>query len=191
MGPVLGLGSEGDLRLHHLGDLRDLPARPRDLWLEGEARGGHHRVRLRRDPLHPLRGEPLDRRAALVRPRLNKSAARRSLPIASFESPPQRACPRALTSRTRSPPDDGRAWPSTGVRGVRRQPVRRTREGMVTPQTLNHQRAAKRTKNTSRLTAASPPRLLQHFLMLMLPHLLAALLDYRTHLARTIAVRDG
>ena len=39
VGPLLGLGPEGDLVVHHLGALRRLPARPRDGRLEGPQGG--------------------------------------------------------------------------------------------------------------------------------------------------------
>ena len=38
MGPLLGLGPQGDLGVHRLGRLRVLPARPRDCRLEGQGR---------------------------------------------------------------------------------------------------------------------------------------------------------
>ena len=44
LGTLLGLGSEGDVGVRHLGDLRRLPARTRDGWLAG-ASGGDHRHR--------------------------------------------------------------------------------------------------------------------------------------------------
>ena len=37
LGPLLGLGPQGGVGVHHLGDLRRLPARPRDRRLEGPA----------------------------------------------------------------------------------------------------------------------------------------------------------
>jgi hypothetical protein len=72
MGPLLGLGSEGDVRLHHVGRVCHLPARTRDLRVEGEARSRHHRVRVRCDSLHAVRGEPVDRRPALLRARVGR-----------------------------------------------------------------------------------------------------------------------
>ena len=67
LGPVLGLGPEGDLVVHHLGDLRGLPARAGDGGVEGHARGGRRAGRLRVAAGHVLRGEPVDRGAALLR----------------------------------------------------------------------------------------------------------------------------
>ena len=164
-GRYWGWDPEGDVRLHHLGDLRDLPPRTRHLRLEGEARGDHHRVRVRRDPLHALRGQPLDRRAALVRSRLTGSSVSRA-----------------------SASECARRVSCVAHRNVlcSARPVARACSHVPPWSTGAHQ---KRTRQATRLPAASPPRLLQHLLMLVLAHLLAPLLDYRTHLARTIAVR--
>ena len=71
VGTVLGLGPEGDLVVHHMGHLRGLSARALDLGLEGPAGGRRRPGRLRVPADHVLRGEPLDRRAALVQGFLN------------------------------------------------------------------------------------------------------------------------
>ena len=66
LGSLQGLGPQGDLSLHHMGGLRHLPPRARDVRLEGEARGDHHRFRVCRHPLHPVCRQPLDRRPPFV-----------------------------------------------------------------------------------------------------------------------------
>src|SRR5207247_3830630 len=65
--PLLGVGSEGDMVVHHVDDLRGLPARARDRRLEGPARGGARARRLRKPLRYVLRREPMDRGNALVR----------------------------------------------------------------------------------------------------------------------------
>ena len=65
LGPLLELGPQGGLGVHHLGGLRGLPARPRDCRLAGQG-GRHHRdrrvrhpgVQLRRDQLLLRRRQP-------------------------------------------------------------------------------------------------------------------------------------
>ena len=47
LGPLLGLGPQGGLGVHHLGRLRGLPARPRHRRLEGQGRRDHRPRRLR------------------------------------------------------------------------------------------------------------------------------------------------
>ena len=48
VGPVLGLGPEGDVVVHHVGDLRRVPPRARDGGLEGPPRRDHRAGGLRR-----------------------------------------------------------------------------------------------------------------------------------------------
>src|ERR1700693_3973581 len=159
------MGPQGTLRVHHLGRLCDLPARPGALRVEGEAGGDHHRVRVRRDPLHAVRRQSLDRRAAFVRSRLTAVACRGR----------QVRC----------------LWALFDVRErVRTDPLRDV-EGVRAGSTTLDQTHGEAEETAPRLPAARPPRLLQHFLMLVLAHLLAPLLDYGTHLPRTIAVRDA
>ena len=67
VGPLLGLGPEGDVGVHRLGRVRLLPARPGHAEREahhGERAGGH---RLGRDDGEPVPGEHLRLRPALLR----------------------------------------------------------------------------------------------------------------------------
>lgn len=68
VGPLLGLGPQGDGVLHHLGDLRDLPT-PRSTagWRIKKAAWINDR-RLRGDGLQPVLHQPGDRRPALLQP---------------------------------------------------------------------------------------------------------------------------
>ena len=68
LGPLLGLGPQGDLGLHRLGGLRRLPARPDDGRLARAARRLGQRRRPGRDDLQPaLRQHGVDRAAQLRR----------------------------------------------------------------------------------------------------------------------------
>ena len=67
LGPLLGLGSRGDLGLHHLGALRRVPARPGHRRLARPAGPLHPAARLRQPHVqHPGRAG-LHRRPALLR----------------------------------------------------------------------------------------------------------------------------
>ena len=68
VGPLLGLGPEGDLGLHRLGRLRRVPARPHDRRLAGPAGRLGQRRGSGRDDLQPaLRQHGVDRAAQLRR----------------------------------------------------------------------------------------------------------------------------
>ena len=67
VGPVLGLGSEGDLVLHRLGDLRRVPARPRHPQRQAHRRHLDRGARLGGDDGQPVRGQPGHLRPALLR----------------------------------------------------------------------------------------------------------------------------
>ena len=68
LGPVLGLGPQGDLVVRGVGGLRRLPARPHDGRLARAARGLGQRGRAGRDGVQPAVREPgLDRPAQLRR----------------------------------------------------------------------------------------------------------------------------
>ena len=75
LGPLLGLGPQGGVGVHHLGGVRRLPARPRHVGLEGPlgrarrpGRPGHAVVQLRRDQLLLRQRQPaLVRRPGVVR----------------------------------------------------------------------------------------------------------------------------
>jgi hypothetical protein len=67
LGPLLGLGPQGDLVLHHLGRLRLLPARPRHRRLEGPQGRLPGPGRLRLLAVQLLRRQHLRHRQALVR----------------------------------------------------------------------------------------------------------------------------
>ena len=58
MGPVLGLGPQGDGRVHRLGRLRRLPARPLDRGLARQEGRLDQRRRLRRDGVQPVLHQP-------------------------------------------------------------------------------------------------------------------------------------
>src|SRR4029079_15725094 len=77
VGALLGLGSEGDVVVHHVGDLRRLPARTRNVRVEGRTRGGRRAGRVRLAPDHVLRAEPVDRSTPLV---LRREVSRRVTP---------------------------------------------------------------------------------------------------------------
>ena len=66
VGPLLGMGPEGDVVVRHVGDLRGLPSRALDVGMEGTSGRDHRAGRVRVAADHVLRGEPLDRRAALL-----------------------------------------------------------------------------------------------------------------------------
>ncbi len=86
LGPVLGLGPQGGVGVHHLGGLRGLPARPRHVGLEGPLRRdrgprrpGHAVVQLRGDQLLLRQRQPaLVRRAG--------AAGRRTHPLTGLRS---------------------------------------------------------------------------------------------------------
>ena len=59
LGPILGLGPQGGLGVHHLGRLRRLPARPRDGRLAGPRRGLRRAARLRDVPVQLRRHQPV------------------------------------------------------------------------------------------------------------------------------------
>ena len=67
VGPVLGLGPQGDGVVHRVGGLRRVPARPLDGGLARQEGGLDQRRRLRRDGVQPVLHQPGDRRAAFVR----------------------------------------------------------------------------------------------------------------------------
>jgi hypothetical protein len=67
LGPLLGLGSEGDLGIHRMGDLCALPACSRYCGLAWRARSLHQPARLRRDDVQLLRRQHRDFRTALLR----------------------------------------------------------------------------------------------------------------------------
>jgi hypothetical protein len=67
VGALLGVGPEGDLVVHHVGGVRRVPARSRDVWMEGPASGDRRARRVRSAADHVLRRQPMDRRPALVR----------------------------------------------------------------------------------------------------------------------------
>ncbi|CAA9351238.1 MAG: Cytochrome c-type biogenesis protein CcsA/ResC, partial [uncultured Frankineae bacterium] len=67
LGPLLGLGPQGDLVVHHLGAVRRLPARSRDGRVEGHQGGVDRRGRRRGARHRLLRGQHLRRGAALLR----------------------------------------------------------------------------------------------------------------------------
>jgi hypothetical protein len=76
LGPVLGLGPEGDLGLHRLGRLRRLPARPDDVRLAGPPVRVGQRGGARGDGLQPaVRQLRLHRAAQLRRGQLRKDPA--------------------------------------------------------------------------------------------------------------------
>ena len=67
VGPVLGLGPQGDGVVHRVGGLRGIPARALDGGLAGQEGGLDQRRRLRRDGVQPVLHQPGDRRIAFVR----------------------------------------------------------------------------------------------------------------------------
>ncbi len=67
VGPLLGLGPQGDGVVHRLGGLCRVPARPLDGGLARQEGGLDQRRRLRRDGVQPVLHQPGDRRPALVR----------------------------------------------------------------------------------------------------------------------------
>ncbi len=69
LGPVLGLGPQGNGVVHRLGDLRGLPARPLDCGLARQEGGLDQRRGLRRDGVQSVLHQPRHRRAAFVRRR--------------------------------------------------------------------------------------------------------------------------
>ena len=80
LGQLLELGPQGGVGVHHLGDLRRLPARPGDRRLEGQGRGGDRAGRVRLAAVQ-LRGDQLllrRRQPALLRRRLRPRAAGQS-----------------------------------------------------------------------------------------------------------------
>ena len=58
VGPLLGLGPQGDGGVHRVGGLRRVPTRPLDGWLAGQEGGLDQRRRLRRDGLQPVLHQP-------------------------------------------------------------------------------------------------------------------------------------
>ena len=69
VGPLLGLGPGGDLGVHHLGDLRRLPARPGHGRLARRPRALHPAARLRQPDHQHARRAGLHHRHALLRRR--------------------------------------------------------------------------------------------------------------------------
>ncbi len=67
VGALLGLGSQGDLGIHCVGDLRRLPACPGDCRLEGSVGGVDQPARLQRDDVQLLRGQHRHLRPAFLR----------------------------------------------------------------------------------------------------------------------------
>ena len=106
VGPLLGLGPQGDVVVHHVDDLRGLPARARDLRVEGDAGRRDRPGRVRLAVRHVLRGEHVDRGAALLR---------------DVTSPPGAAGGGPMVQCRRSAPPRGRASPPGRTRDVRRK----------------------------------------------------------------------
>ena len=75
VGPLLGMGPEGDVVVRDVDDLRRLSARAIDGRMEGTPCGGDRRRRVRLAVDHVLRREPVDRRTALLRERMRRPAA--------------------------------------------------------------------------------------------------------------------
>ena len=75
LGQLLELGPQGGVGVHHLGDLRRLPARPGDSRLEGQGGLGHRADRVRVAAVQLRRDQLLlrQRQPALVRRRLSHS----------------------------------------------------------------------------------------------------------------------
>ena len=67
LGPLLGLGPQGDGVVRRLGGLRRVPARPVHRRLAGQEGRVDQRRRLRRDGVQPVLHQPGDRRPAFVR----------------------------------------------------------------------------------------------------------------------------
>ena len=74
VGPLLGLGSEGDVGARDVAYLRNLPAHPQPAQLVRDALGRGACGRLPRGDVHILRGEPVGVRAAQLRGRLTAFA---------------------------------------------------------------------------------------------------------------------
>ena len=67
VGPLLGLGPQGDGVVHRVGGLRGVPARALDGRLARQEGGLDQRRRLRRNGVQPVLHQPGDRRVAFVR----------------------------------------------------------------------------------------------------------------------------
>src|SRR5262249_284610 len=118
LGPVLGLGPQGDVGVHHLGRVCRVPARPRHRWLAGAQGRLHPAHRVRQPRLQPGRRQPLDHRPALLRRyqliRLRSSQGRRGSGLVVRFAPANQPLQRADELRVIVRPDHRTRLPRPG-----------------------------------------------------------------------------